>query len=487
MTIAPSARVETLRSGLIVGDRLVAKTRAGRMEHVNAVTGRVQREFVVADRNDVDEAVSAARVALADWRRWQPDARRDVLHRLADLLVENAEEFGVIASLESGSLYSEYNARYAADWFRYYAGWADKLSGETIRAYPALGLDFTVPEPVGVAGIILTWNGPLGFCGMAVAPALAAGCSVVIKSPELAPFSAVLFGQLCQQAGIPSGVVNVVTGGPDVGDALVRHPGVDKISFTGGTPTARKLAAACAETLKPMVMELGGKSANIVFPDADLERASQLAARFTGAAGQGCSLPTRLLLHDDVYDQVLTGLTEHVGRVVVGDPFDPATTMGPVISRGACERILGMVDTAVTSGAGRLVAGGTRKGGELAEGFFVEPTVLGDVTPTAAIAQEEIFGPVLCVLRFSSEEEAVQLANGTGFGLAAYVQTGDISRAHRMIASLAAGNVHINGSGPGPVSPSSPFGGVKQSGYGRQGGLEGVREFLQTKNVLINI
>lgn len=486
MAIAPEARVNTLRSGLIIGDQFIEHTSAGTMEHVNPATGKVQKEFAVASVADVDAAVAAARAALPEWRRWSPDARRDVLLKLADLLTERAGEFGVISTLEAGHLYSEYDVLYVADWVRYYAGWADKISGESIRAFPATGLDYSIPEPIGVAAIFVASNGPIGFCGMSGAPALAAGCTIVFKSPELAPFSPVLFTQVCQQAGIPAGVVNVLTGGPEVGDALARHPGVNKIVFTGSVPTAKKLQAAAAESVTPLLLELGGKSANIVFPDADLSRSCLLAARFTGNAGQGCTLPTRLLVHEDVYDEVVEGVLGHVSQMVAGDPFDPKTTLGPIINEASINRIQGLVDRAVSSGAAKLLTGGHRLGGELADGFFYAPTVLGDVDPYSEIAQNEIFGPVLCVTRFSSEEEVVKIANATHFGLAAYVQTKDMGRAQRMIAALESGSVHINGSGPGPVSPSSPFGGVKQSGYGRQGGVDGLREFLSIKNVLIN-
>jgi aldehyde dehydrogenase (NAD+) len=308
----------------------------------------------------------------------------------------------------------------------------------------------------------------------------------VVKTPELAPFSAATFGEICLEAGLAPGVVNIIHGGPDIGEALIRHPGVDKVSFTGGTATAKKLQVACADTLTPLVMELGGKSANIVFDDADIERSISLASRFTGSSGQGCSLPTRLLVQDTVYDQVVAGVVDRVEKVVVGDPFDPKTTMGPVISENACSRILRMIEDGVRDGAS-LLTGGRRLDGPLAEGSFLSPTVLGDVDPASPIAQDEIFGPVLCVTRFHDESEAVSIANGTPYGLAAYVQTTSFPRAQRMIHALEAGNVHINGSGPGPVSPSSPFGGVKQSGYGRQGGIEGLREFISTKNVLINI
>ena len=403
------------------------------------------------------------------------------------LIADYTKQIGAISALESGNIYSDFVGSYVAEWFRYYAGWADKIGGESIEPYPFDGIDFTVPEPVGVVGLIVTWNGPLGFCGMGGAPALAAGCCLVIKSPELAPFSPVTFGRLCLEAGIPPGVVNVVTGGPDVGNALVSHPGVDKISFTGGTVTARKLQEACAATLKPMVMELGGKSANIIFADADVETAIPLSSRFTNNAGQGCSMPTRLLVERPVYQRVVDGVVERAGSVVAGDPFDPGVTMGPVISAAAADRILGVIERAKESRAGRLVIGGHRIRGDLADGFFIEPTVFADVDNRSAIAQEEIFGPVLCIMPFDDEDEAVALANDTEYGLAAYAHTSDMHRARRLVRDLQAGNVHINGTGPGPLSPASPFGGVKQSGYGRQGSRLGLAEFLEIKNVYFNI
>jgi len=486
MAIAAADRSNALESGLWIGEELVSSTAGGTMEHVNAVSGRVQKEFAVASREEVDAAVGAAREAFPAWRDWQPDARRQALLRLADLLEANAEMLGTVCTLEAANLFSPYNAIYVAEYFRYYAGWCDKLTGDSVRPYPFTGIDYTMPEPVGVVGIFVASNGPLGFCGMAGAPALAAGCSIVIKAPELAPFSPIPFARLCREAGIPAGVVNVITGGPDVGNALASHPGVAKISFTGGIATARKLQEACAATLKPLVMELGGKSAHVVFADADIDAAIGHAARFTGNAGQGCSLPTRLLVERPVYDRVVEGVAAAAESVVVGDPFDPATTMGPVISNASLGRILGLVTDAVDSGA-RVVTGGDRMGGELADGFFVAPTVLAEVDPASRIAQTEIFGPVLSVIPFDTEQEAVEIANATEFGLAAYVQTTDMGRAHRMVRALEAGSVHVNSSGPGPLSPSIPFGGVKQSGYGRQGGREGINEFLHTKNVYFNV
>ena len=480
-------RTYVLESGLLLGDRWVTDSAGGTMEHVNPATGKPHKTFAVASVDEVDEAVGAARTAFRAWRRWKPDARRDVIQRLADRITDATLDIGAISALESGNIYSDYVGTYVADWFRYYAGWADKIGGESIVPYPFDGFDFTVPEPVGVVGLMVASNGPFGFCGMGGAAALAAGCCLVIKSPELAPFSPVTFGRLCLEAGIPPGVVNVVAGGPEVGNALVSHPGVDKISFTGGTATARKLQEACAATLKPMVMELGGKSANIIFADADIDTAIALSSRFTNNAGQGCSMPTRLLVERPVYDRVIDGVVERANQVVAGDPFEPGVTMGPIISAGSLERILGLVDRAVDRGDGRLVIGGHRIGGDLADGFFVEPTLLADVDNQSEIAQNEIFGPVLCVIPFDDEEQAVELANATQYGLAAYAHTNDMRRARRLVRDLEAGNVHINGTGPGPLSPASPFGGVKQSGYGRQGSRLGLSEFLEIKNVYFNV
>jgi aldehyde dehydrogenase (NAD+) len=480
-------RTQVLEAGLVLGDRLVENSRGGEMEHFNPSTGRVNKRFPVASLDEVDEAVAAARAAFEQWRRWSPDARRDVLDRLASILVEQRKEIGVIAALESGTLYTEFVGTYTADWIRYYAGWADKITGESINAYPFKGIDFTVPEPVGVVALFVASNGPMGFFGMAGAPALAAGCCLVVKPPELGPFTSVSFARMCREAGIPPGVVNVVNGGPEVGEALVRHPGVDKISFTGGTSTGRKLQQACADGVKPMVMELGGKSANLIFADSDVDAAIPLSARFTNSAGQGCSMPTRLLVERSVYDRVVEGVAAIVETVVPGDPFDPASTMGPVISEASAQRIVGMVRNSEASGAARVRLGGGRVGGDLAEGYFVEPTLLVDVDNSAPIAQTEIFGPVLCVTPFDDEDHAISLANDTIYGLAAYAHTTDMRRAHRLIDGLRAGTVHINSTGPGPVSPASPFGGVKQSGFGRQGSRLGLEEFLSMKNVYLNI
>lgn len=342
-----------------------------------------------------------------------------------------------------------------------------------------------LPEPYGVVGAIVPWNGPMMGMGQKAAPALAAGNTVVAKPPEISPFGAIRFAELALEAGIPPGVLNVVPGGAEAGEALVRHPGVDKVSFTGGTATARLVMAAAAETLKPLALELGGKSANVIFGDADLDLAVTAAA-FLGAtllSGQGCALPTRLYVHDDVYDEVVGGVVAQVEATAVGDPLAPGTVMGPVVTEAACDRIMGVIRRAEDEGAGTLLTGGRRLGGDLADGYFVAPTVFGDVDQNSALARDEIFGPVLSVLRFSDEDEVVSRVNDSAYGLSAYLHTRDVARAHRLAARFEVGSVVVNAFPAG--SPTAPFGGVKQSGFGREGGRAGIDELLRPKNVFI--
>ncbi len=282
---------------------------------------------------------------------------------------------------------------YTAAWTRYYAGWIDKLDGEVV---PVAGdvLDVVLPEPYGVVGAIVPWNGPMMGMGQKAVPALAAGNTVVVKPPEIAPFGALRFAELALEAGLPPGALNVVVGGAAAGDALVRHPGVDKVSFTGGCATARLVMAAAAETLTPLTFELGGKSANIVFPDADLDVATSMAAMLGAVllSGQGCALPTRLYVHDDVYDEVVARVVAQIEAVHVGDPFDPSVLMGPVVNAAACERILGVIARAVDEGSGKLLTGGQRLDGELADGYFIAPTVFGDVDHDSSLAARRSSG-----------------------------------------------------------------------------------------------
>jgi acyl-CoA reductase-like NAD-dependent aldehyde dehydrogenase len=321
---------------------------------------------------------------------------------------------------------------------------------------------------------------------MVIAPALAAGNCVVLKAPELAPYAVMRLGELFQEAGFPAGVVNTLAGGPDVGEAMVTHPGIDKIQFVGSGATAKKVLRAAAETLKPCGLELGGKSAVIVFADADLQNAARRGlSGAVSANGQGCVNGTRLLVERPIYETYLKMLASIAGHIKIGDPADAATVMGPVISESALQRISGVIDQAKQDGA-RLVVGGERLGGDHASGYYLPITVLADVAPHSALAQHEVFGPVLAVTPFDTEEEAIALANGTEYGLGAYIHTENLRRAHAVASQLQAGMIHVNGAGEA-MQPFAPFGGMKRSGYGRLGGEQGLREFLQVKNVWINL
>jgi aldehyde dehydrogenase (NAD+) len=481
-------QTDLLNGRLLIGDRWLDEASGGTQDHVNPSTGKPQQTVVLAGPREVEQAVAAARQAFPAWRSWSTVDRRKVLWQIAQMFRDHAEEFVTIAALETGTPvgFTRPSMESRALWFEYFAGWIDKLEGATIPVDPGRTLDFTLLEPVGVVAKILTWNTPLAGLAMGVAPALAAGCCVVIKPSELAPFACARFGELCLEAGLPPGVISVVPGGPEAGQALVQHPDVDKISFTGGLATAQRIQAAAAESLTPLVFELGGKSANIVFGDADLDRALDFSKMITALSGQGCSLPSRLLVQDTVYDDVVDRIVDLLRSVVVvGDPFEEQTTMGPVITSGSCERILGMVERAKATSA-RVLLGGERAGGSLSDGYFIPPTVLADVELGSEMAQDEVFGPVLSILKFSDEAQAVEVANDTRFGLAGYIHTQDIGRALRVASSLDAGTIGINGHGA-PAGYNAPFGGVKDSGYGREGGRDGIMEFVRTKNVAIDI
>jgi acyl-CoA reductase-like NAD-dependent aldehyde dehydrogenase len=457
----------------------------GLHQHVYPATGEVQGPVPLAGPDDVDAAVRAAQAAYPLWRSWRPADRARVLRRFGELMERDTAEIARLSVLDNGmsAAMSQPLVGIMAHWTAYYAGWADKVEGR-VTSFPAnqRELAYSMPEPYGVVGIILTWNGPVVSVGMKLVPALAAGNTVVMKPSELTPYATEHLMGLVREAGIPDGVVNLVLGGPATGDALVRHPLVQKVSFTGGPATARKILAACAESLKPAVLELGGKSANVLFPDADLDMAAAVNAfSVLGTlAGQGCAIPSRMIVHADIYDDVAERVLAIVAGMRCGDPFDPATAISPVVTREAQQRILAMIERAQADGA-TLLAGG-RAPGHLPQGFFVEPTVFGDVDPASELGQVEVFGPVLSLMRFDTEEEAIQIANSTEYGLASYVYTKDVDRVQRMVTALRAGGVYVNGASP-VVGCELAFGGVGISGFGREGGEEGLFEFLRTKAV----
>jgi acyl-CoA reductase-like NAD-dependent aldehyde dehydrogenase len=416
------------------------------------------------------------------------DRRRDLLIDLADVVHEdfdelarlNVHDYAVPISFAGHAILLE-------RFLRHFAGYVDKPHGSSTPVTGSFDMNLIEREPYGVVGVITPWNGSLVVTGSCVAPALAAGNAVVLKPSEVAPFAALRFGELCVEAGLPAGLVNVVPAGPDGGEALVRHPGIRKIHFTGGEAIARKVLQSAAVNLTPVVAELGGKSANIVFDDADLDAAAMLSAHQGPLmqSGQSCACASRVLVHDTVYDAFLEKFVGVIEAATIGDPLDPQVVFGPVVSQQAADRILGVIEEAVSEGAGELIAGGNRLGGALAQGYYIQPTVFGAVRNSSALAQTETFGPVVSVIKFGDESEAVRIANDTPYGLNAFVQTTDLGRAHRVARGLEAGSVWVNQISD--MSPQGPYGGYKQSGFGRTGGLEGFNEFLQVKNIRIAV
>lgn len=458
----------------------------GAFEHVNPATGEPQALVHMGGAEEIDRAVEAAGRAHSGWRALPPSRRRDVLMDIAAALLLESEDLARLATMENGTPIRSTRASVsglAREYFAYYAGWADKIEGRVVPIFPGRVFDYYVEEPYGVVGAIIPWNGPLGSIGQKVAPALAAGNCVVLKPPELAPFTSLRFAKLCVEAGLPPGVLNVVPGGAEAGEALTGQNGVRKISFTGGPAAAQRVLQSAAKNLTPVALELGGKSANIVFSDADLDAATAMAVQMgvVALSGQGCLLPTRLLVEQAVYDTVVEGVVTLARGIAVGEPLDEETMMGPLISENSCERVSRIIADAEEGRWGELVCGGRRLAGELSRGFYIQPTIFTDVDNRSPLAQEEIFGPVLSVMPFKDEEEAIRLANDTRYGLGAFLHTSNLNRAHRVASQLEAGYVGINGFPM--VPPGAPFGGIKQSGDAREGGYEGLKEFLWTKNV----
>jgi len=413
-------------------------------------------------------------------------ARAALLRRLGDLVGQNAERLARLEVNDSGKLYREMIGQLNAlgGWYHYYAGLADKIEGRQIPSPNPNYLVYTRREPVGVVGAITPWNSPLLLMTWKLAPALAAGCTVVVKPSEHSPVSSLGFAELFERAGFPAGVVNVVTGlSRETGARLAAHPGVDKVAFTGSTATGRAVAKAAGENINKVTLELGGKSPQVVFPDADLAAAANgIIAGVFAATGQTCMAGSRLIVHADVHDELIRLIAERASRIKLGDPNDADTEMGPVANRPQYEKVLGYLDTAKAEGA-TVAYGGAAESG--LGGLFVQPTVLTGVTPESTVVREEVFGPVLAALTFTKEDEAVKLANDTPYGLAGAVWTKDVHRAHRVAAKIKAGSVWINAYRV--VSPSVPFGGFKNSGLGRENGLHAIDEYLEEKAIWVEL
>ncbi|MFD9663917.1 aldehyde dehydrogenase family protein [Rhodococcus sp. NPDC059968] len=456
---------------------------------VNPCNGDALAQVAFGGDEDVNRAVSAARRALdGPWGRMTPAQRSKILWRVGDLLEERVEEFALVEALDNGKplTYARLvDVPLSADWFRYMAGWPTKLEGSTIpvtsTAAPGDYLAYTVREPVGVVAAIVAWNFPLLLAAWKLSPALATGNTVILKPAEQTPLSAALLGDVLREAGIPDGVVNIVHGdGENVGAALSAHPGVDKVSFTGSTEVGRHIVGAARGNLKKVTLELGGKSPNIVFDDADIDAAIEGAAMaIFFNQGEACEAGSRLYVQSTVYDRVVEGVAEIASALKVGDSLDPDTQMGPVVSEKQLDTVLGYLDSGRAEGA-TAVTGGRRKGDV---GYFVEPTVLADTTPNMRVVKEEIFGPVVTAIPFDDIDDIVRTANDTDYGLAAGIWTSDVSKAHNVAAGIKAGTVWINSYHV--LDPALPFGGYKQSGWGREHGAAVLDAYTETKTVIL--
>lgn len=471
---------------LLIDGRPVMALSGRTFETLDPATEDVIAVVAEADRHDVDLAVAAARRALeGPWGRMRAADRGRILNKLADLIEQHGEEIAALESRDAGKPISavlRQDLPAALDTLRYYAGFADKINGQVVPARPD-ALTYTVREPVGVVAAIVPWNFPLMIGMWKIAPALACGCAVVLKPAEITPLSALRIGELSLEAGLPPGVFNIVPGfGRSAGQALVDHPDVDKVTFTGSPTVGRQILAGAAGNLKRVTLELGGKSANVIFADADLDAAVKAAASgIFFNTGQVCSAGSRVLVQDAVYDEVVERLAARAKGVRVGAPSNRATAMGPIVSQAQMQRVLDYVDIGVREGA-TLVTGGARVGNR---GYFVSPTVFADVGHDMRISQEEIFGPVVSVLRFSDEADALRKANGTRYSLAAGVWSRDIGRVHRFAKAVKAGTVWINTYGYTDVR--LPWGGARDSGFGREHGDAAIENFTEPKAVWMNL
>ncbi|MEV0703141.1 aldehyde dehydrogenase family protein [Saccharopolyspora sp. NPDC050389] len=493
LTVRQHLDAAALKDGLLLVDGQWRQARAGRAwTHHHPATGEAVGDFAVADADDVDDAVRAARRAFDEspWPTIRAGERVRLLRRCADLLRENADDLRARQALDNsvplsfGTVYAG-SVDVAADVFDHHAGWIDKAGGDTLPPYQGGDhLAMTFREPVGVVAAVLPWNAPFLLFAQKLAPALAAGCTVVLKPSEYATFSVLRMVELLQEAGIPDGVVNVVTGpGDPTGEALITHPQVDKVSFTGSRDVGRRIVEASAGTMKRVSLELGGKSPAIVFPDADVGLAGMTAMGMVtlGLSGQACVAHTRALVHRDAYDEFVGAAELIAGSVTYGDPFDQGVLSSPLINQRQLDRVLGFIDKGREEGA-RLVTGGGRPDGDLSAGNFVQPTIFADVDNAMTVAQQEIFGPVLTVVPFTDEDEAVRMANDSEYGLGAGVYTSDVRRAFRVAKQIRTGTVGINGF---QVEPHLPFGGYKQSGLGREGGRSSFEAYTELKTVLL--
>ncbi|HSW15918.1 MAG TPA: aldehyde dehydrogenase family protein [Ramlibacter sp.] len=476
---------------LFIDGRCVPAESGKLFDTINPATGERLAQVAEGGAADIDRAVAAARAAFESgpWSRFKPFDRQQVMLKLADLVEKHYDELAMLDTLDMGGPIARttLGRRRAIGLLRYYAGLATSMQGDTIpNSAPGDVFAYTLKEPVGVVGAINPWNGPIGLAIWKICPVLASGCTIVLKPAEQAPLSPLRLAELCMEAGIPPGVVNVVTGFAEAGGALAAHPGVDKVAFTGSTEVGQKIVRAAAGNLKRMSMELGGKSPNIVFADADLDTAVPGAAMAVFQnSGQICSAGTRLYVQRPIYDEFVEKVAAYAKTLRVGDPLDPQTQLGPVVSAEQLERVTAYLTLGREQGA-RALAGGSRlETGVLAKGYFIEPTVFAGVRDDMRIAREEIFGPVLSALPFDDIDEVLRRANDTEYGLGSGVWSCDVTTIHRVAKGLRTGTVWANCYQV--MDPAIPFGGYKMSGFGRESGVEHMHEYLQTKAVMLQL
>src|SRR6266581_4823055 len=486
MIAATKARVSPGR--LLINGEWVDGSR--KFDTINPATGEVLTQIVEASADDVDRAVKAARYAFEDrtgpWRKMSASERGRLLWRLADLVEQNIDELAELETLDNGKpiFESKYvDMPMVVDVLRYYAGLATKIHGETVNTFET-AFTYTLREPVGVVGLIVPWNFPLLLASWKVGPALACGNTIVLKPAEQTPLTTLKFGELVMEAGFPAGVVNILTGGPETGKAIVAHPGIDKIAFTGSTAVGKEIMRGAADSLKRVTLELGGKSPNIVFADAEVDNAVKGAINgiFYGK-GEVCNAGSRLFLESKLKDEFTEKLVARASKMRPADPLDPKTRLGAIVSQEQMQTVLGFIESGKKDGA-KLVAGGNRVAVDGSKGFFIEPTIFGDVKNEMKIAREEIFGPVLSVLTFDDMDEVIEQANNNPYGLTTAVWTRGVKKAHTVSRRLKAGTVWINTYGL--MDASLPFGGYKSSGFGRELGAHAIEHYTELKTVWLN-
>jgi acyl-CoA reductase-like NAD-dependent aldehyde dehydrogenase len=479
--------IRAARRDLLIGGEWKPARAGGTIATINPATEMALCSVAAADEGDVDQAVRAARAAFDDsvWSVMAPGERARLLWRIAELIDRDVETLAMLITLDNGKPLSEARAEAAsaAEIFRYYSGWPTKLFGETNPANPGM-VSMTVREPIGVCALIVPWNGPVASPAWKIAPALACGNTVVLKASEVTPLAALRLGDILMEAGVPAGVVNIVVGtGAVAGAALTSHPMVDKISFTGSTAVGMEIQRVAAATMKRVSLELGGKSACVVFDDADLANAvNALAAGIFKNQGQLCIAASRMFVHERLYDAFAERLSQLAEAIRLGDPLAAETTMGPLVSKIQYDRVMGYIAIG-KEGGGSVRAGGGR--GPQAQGYFVQPTVFAGMDNSMRAVREEIFGPVASLIPFKDEDDVVRQANDTTYGLAAGVFTQDLGRAHRVARRLKAGSVWVNCYNA--VSPMAPFGGFKQSGVGRELGRYGLEAYTEVKTIAIKL